>query len=312
MGEIMRGSSMKDLLEEKIKILSQEAWKDRVNGGDVCEWLNNFKPEECLYASFLLSSFIYFDNNSIRELLRRAYIDLYKRPELFKIRRKNRDTLDIGIINSKFNKILSRTRFINIGNPSESSAHLLYYYRQENDLPVGLFINAHEIYTHKILANNIKTQLDVSKIDTIIFIEDFCGSGTQATEYYEKFVKPIKKKYKKIRILFHSLFATQTGFNIVNDLGYDEVKTLFLLDESFKCFSNESRIFNETHNETKNQCQIICTTHGENLCKEHPLGYKDGQLLIGFYHNTPNNTLPIFWSTAPSWTPIFKRYRKRK
>ena len=117
----------------------------------------------------------------------------------------------------------------------------------------------------------------------------------------QDFYYQLNKKYK-----------TRSLDNIVNDLGYDEVNTLFLLDESFKCFSNESRFFNETHDETKNQCQIICTTHGENLCKEHPLGYKDGQLLIGFYHNTPNNTLPIFWSTAPSWTPIFKRYRKRK
>lgn len=312
MEELMRGSSMKERLEEKIKILSLEAWKDKVDGADVSLWLNNFDPNECVEASFLLSSFMYFDNNSVRELLRRAYQDLYMRPEVFKIRRKYSNTLDIGIIQGKYNKVLEHTRFINIGNPSESSAHLLYYYRQENELPVHLFINAHQIYKHTIEGEEIKTQLDISNIDTIIFIEDFCGSGTQATEYYNKFVKPIKDNSGSIRIIFHSLFATQVGYDIVNGLGYDEVKTVFLLDDSFKCFSEVSRFFNDHNNDIKDRCQELCTVHGNKLCQEHPLGYKDGQLLIGFYHNTPNNTLPIFWSSTTSWNPIFKRYKKRK
>lgn len=310
MEDIMRDSSLKERLDEKIKILSLEAWKDKVEGGDIALWLQNFKQEECLDASFLLSSFIYFDNNSVRELLRRAYQDLFMRPEIFKIRKGNSNTLDIGIIRSKYRAILDRTRFVNIGNPSESSAHLLYYYRQENDLPVQLFINAHEIYTHEIVGDNIKTKLDVTNIDTLVFIEDFCGSGTQATEYYDKFVKAIKNEYTNIRIIFHSLFATQTGYNVVKELGYDDVKTVFLLDESFKCFSETSRFFKEDTDDLKNRCQILCTTHGENLYNSHPLGYKDGQLLIGFYHNTPNNTLPIFWSSSPNWRPIFKRYKK--
>lgn len=57
----------------------------------------------------------------------------------------------------------------------------------------------------------------------------------------------------------------------------------------------------------------ICSAHGAVLCPEDPLGYQDGQLLIGFSHNTPDNTLPIFWSdgeTGAPWIPVFKRYPK--
>ena len=125
-------------------------------------------------------------------------------------------------------------------------------------------------------------------------------------------MKPIKDSSENIRIIFHSLFATQVGYDIVNGLGYDEVKTVFLLDDSFKCFSERSRFFNDYNNDIKERCQELCTVHGNKLCQEHPLGYKDGQLLIGFYHNTPNNTLPIFWSSTTSWNPIFKRYKKHK
>jgi len=48
-----------------------------------------------------------------------------------------------------------------------------------------------------------------------------------------------------------------------------------------------------------------------------PLSYKRDKVfqqpLIGFHHNTPNNSLPIIWFDEPGgppWTPIFKRYSK--
>jgi hypothetical protein len=49
------------------------------------------------------------------------------------------------------------------------------------------------------------------------------------------------------------------------------------------------------------------------LLSGHPLGYKDGQLLLGFAHNTPDNTPPIFWSEGhrEPWSPVFIRYDKQ-
>ena len=46
--------------------------------------------------------------------------------------------------------------------------------------------------------------------------------------------------------------------------------------------------------------------------KGNSLGFKDCQLLLGFNHNTPDNTLPIFWYDEKNynWYPIFKRYKK--
>ena len=51
----------------------------------------------------------------------------------------------------------------------------------------------------------------------------------------------------------------------------------------------------------------MCVKYGEQW--GDPLGYNDCQMLLGFHHNTPNNTLPIFWREK-NWTPIFKRYAK--
>lgn len=52
---------------------------------------------------------------------------------------------------------------------------------------------------------------------------------------------------------------------------------------------------------------------GRRLQPNHPLGYRDGQLLLGFAYNTPDNSLPIIWSSGTRdvpWTPVFKRYSK--
>ncbi|WP_461330746.1 phosphoribosyltransferase-like protein [Bradyrhizobium liaoningense] len=50
------------------------------------------------------------------------------------------------------------------------------------------------------------------------------------------------------------------------------------------------------------------------LCPPHPLGYKDTQLALGFSHNTPDNTLPVFWeqpnAKIRTWKPVLHRYPK--
>ena len=48
----------------------------------------------------------------------------------------------------------------------------------------------------------------------------------------------------------------------------------------------------------------------EKIDSENPLGYKNGEYAFGFFYNTPDNTLPIFWGTNNGWCPIFKRYDK--
>ncbi|MDD4494870.1 MAG: hypothetical protein PHV32_11100 [Eubacteriales bacterium] len=44
--------------------------------------------------------------------------------------------------------------------------------------------------------------------------------------------------------------------------------------------------------------------------KNHPLGFDDGQQMFGFYYNTPDNSLPIFWCNLDGWIPAFRRYDK--
>ena len=307
-----RDAGLFDSLDEKIKILHETSWHDKwqSQGDQYHLWLENFKEEERIFAMFLLSKFMYFDNETIRELMQRVYEDLYRRPIIYEIRKANKLTKDGRLIEDEFKKRLDRTRFLSIGNPSESSAHLLYFFRQENRLERDLFINAHQLYTHTVNGDLLVAKTVVANIDRIVVLDDFCGSGSQATTFDIEFVVNLKKDKPEIKIDYYSLFAIEKGLKKIKELHYDRADAVFVLDNSYKCFSTDSRFFSSEEKDIKDACNKICSRYGRKLEPRNPLGYKNGQMLLGFHHNTPNNSLPVFWSEKKSWNPMFKRFVK--
>src|SRR5205823_2993029 len=136
-----------DTLRRKIRRLDEAVWERRVPGHALDDWLASFNPsnengiDERLQTLYLLSNFLYFGVREIRHLLRVLFSDLCRRPILHEIRKTNGDTVDLDFIDERYAAALRRTRFLGVGNPSESGVHLLYYFRQENTLPSSLFIN---------------------------------------------------------------------------------------------------------------------------------------------------------------------------
>lgn len=308
---------MWDELKTKIKVLNERVWENRAEWPLVEDWLNNFtglkEPAdvEKLHALYLLSKFMYFGDRETRALLRAMFRDAYKYPIIAEIRRNNGDTLDEKFINAVFDQERQATRFLGVGNPSESGYHLLYYFRQENRLPKSLFINTHEIFTQT--GSGARVIRDMS-IKRYVFLDDLCGSGKQATDYSREVLKELKALRPGTIASYYVLFATVKALDdIRNNTLFDDVACVFDLDSSFKCFADESRYFaGGASGVSKTIAHDICLHYGSHLWPSHPLGYRDGQLLLGFHHNTPDNSLPIIWADEPGldWQPIFKRYPK--
>jgi hypothetical protein len=148
-----------------------------------------------------------------------------------------------------------------------------------------------------------------------VFIDDLCGSGKQAKSYSQDLVEDIKRLNARVSVAYYVLFATREGLKEVKDnTDFDHVDCVFELDPSFRCFAPESRYFPDAEGFfAKEFARGMCEKYGNVLFPDHPLGYRDGQLLIGFHHNTPDNTLPIIWCDEPDRqprTPIFRRYPK--
>lgn len=309
---------LKDKLLGKIKVLSETIWDQRANKSDIDLWLNNFQSadeeeqeKERLHALYLLSQFMYFASNEMRVLLHSMYRDLIRYPIVESIRKSNQDTQDILFINREFEKEQSKTRFLGVGNPSESGTHLLYYFRQENLLDKNLFINSAEIFIHNEAGT---AKLADPNINRYVFIDDFSGGGTQAVRYLGKVVKLMKDINPDIEVWYFVLFANESALDHIKDkIKINKCDAVFKLDDTYKCFGENSRYIPDEEPLNMEFVHKMAKKYGEKLQPEYPLGYSDNQLLLGFFHNTPNNTLPIIWFDEKNgfqWSPIFRRYPK--
>lgn len=308
-------------LNPKIKTLNELLWSRRITNPVVEQWLGNFAGElpdskEKIHALYILSCFMYFGDKEIRALLKALFYELFKCRIISDIRTRNNDTSDLGLINKEFIKELKATRFLGVGNPSESGCHLLYFFRQENLLDINLFANDSDILK---ISRNSKgepiAELRYPAIKRYIYIDDICGSGQQVTEYLGERTKLIKELKTDVELCYYVLFGSSSVLKTIrNTQNFDCVDAICELDDSYKCFQG-GRYFKEYGDAFDSDfAKDMCKCYGDKLFPMHPLGYNESEFLIGFYHNTPDNTLPIIWSEGNGddirWHPIFKRYPK--
>lgn len=318
--------------DKQIEVLNSTLWEHRALRPRIDEWLDNFKTDqEREYSLYLLSRLMYFSSSNIRSLLKALYRDLYRYPVIEQIRKNNGDTLDEALIESKFQEELMHTRFLGVGNPSESGVHLLYYFRQENRIPKRLFVNTDDVI-ERHTDGKVSLRTDFKDATRFVFIDDLCGSGQQATTdtNVKRCVADLRTLKPNAHISYLMLFGMTEGVLNVKGCGlYDCADAVIELDESYKCFSDKSRYFRDGIHD-KAIAQDIAYRHGYNIIHEYmkmlgknpqeqdviaqnnALGFGNCQLLISMHHNTPDNTLPIIWfdEIEGLWNPIFKRYNK--
>lgn len=293
---------------EKIMTLSQHAWEGHCDQPVIDRWLSCFNGRsghgidvERLHALHLLSNFLYFGTDEVRELLRALYRDVFRYQSIERIRKANEDTSDSDLISRLYDRELQATRFLPLGNPSESSSHLLYYFRQVNDLPADLFAHVHDV---------IDSNHPVCKITRCVFLDDFAGTGNQAIEY-SKVVKDLRTCGVQT-ISYYAMVATPNALHAIAQCpGLDDARCVVELEQELRAFSDGSLFFVDRPPKiSQKTMRQIATTYGDHLCQGWPLGYGDGELLLGFAHNIPDNTLPIFWAATDAWRPPFPRYIK--
>lgn len=309
-------SNLTDSLQDKIKTLHDSIWERRADWPHVMKWLDQFVDEEAsdtdrIQALYLLSNFMYFGTNEIRALLKSLYRDIFRASVIEELRESD-PSITRHAIGNLFLDELRRTRFVSLGNPSESSAFLLYYFRQEAIIPRECFISGAEIFASDGLGGFSVRDSTVSRY---VFIDDMCGSGQQGEAYSKNTVLPLKHLAPKVKVYYYALFGMTEGIQRLRALNrFDVVHSVVELDESFKCFSDASRIYRDAPEPlSRDAGKALAQRFGGKLQPGNALGFLDGQLLLGFAYNTPDNSLPIIWSNGHAgqiWTPVFKRYSK--
>lgn len=235
---------------------------------DINRWILNFAPEHQLLAVKLLENLHYWNQEVVKEYCRRLYHSLQQR----------------GIQNPCF---------VGWGSAAKSGAFISYYFRIANNLSSDIFFNFTDI-----------TKLANSQFDAIVFLDDFVGSGNQVVTFWTNIKHHLDGSKKTPKTIYLGLAGFESGkrniqekTGIVIELGYQ----LTDLDQAF----SPTGIFD--YYEAQNAKDVM-EKYGTSLFPEHPLGYAKSQALVAFFYNTPNNTLPIFWSAKNNWFPLFERY----
>lgn len=280
-------------LRRIIRNTSVVAWNKRISDTHIDKWLGNFTGKyfqsaenEKKLALWLLAHFTYYTYDDVRILCR----NLFNQYLHVKLQGCAGQDISDAISNT-----IKNTVFVGLGNDSESGNNILYYFRQENQLSKTCFeINPEHTY------------------ENLVYIDDVTISGQQAVDY----IKSIKLKARNVYAAL--LIATDSAMEHLagSDMGIKSLATM-ILDERDKTFSDSAYVFSDKRVSAirltaREFCSMygLIATHGCGYMSTHPLGYDDGQYMIGFEYNTPDNTLPIFWGTGNGWVPLFTRYQK--
>lgn len=272
------------------------AWDNKVSDAQVEKWLQNFNgryfkrvENERRLALWLLAHFSYYTQDNIRTLCRNLFYQ-YLHEKLSNQRGKD--------LKRALNDILENTLFVGLGNDSESGNNILYHFRQENQLAKTSFeINPNRNY------------------ENLVYIDDVTISGSQALDYINSRSIKAQNTYAAMLIATHDAVMALAG----KPENSTHIKTIagMMLDEREKAFSPSAYIFSDKRiTEIKPIAEEFCYLYGQTAVEgwgymeKYPLGYDNGQYMIGFEYNTPDNTLPIFWGTGNGWNPLFIRYPK--
>lgn len=145
--------------------------------------------------------------------------------------------------------------------------------------------------------------------DTVITVDDICGTGGTL----DKFLYANRKYFNRKRVIVLFLVVTKVAIkeikkikqkyyylDLIIDYCYVAEKlsdTKYLLDEELKVLEViEKTLWNEGN--------------------KNILGFRDSQLLVGFSHNIPNNSISSIWyknelGIRKDWNPLFARYTKK-
>ena len=264
----------------------EKSWKTEIDISKIELWLNNFSGEvfdqsdEQRLALWLLCNYTYYSSEDMNHLCKTLYNKFI-----------HQFIIENCIPIDKLADKMSTVCFSSMGSASESGGLILYHFRQEARLPIDQFF--------------YPTNIPYNDETIIVFIDDaLLSGGTGARNYYD-YLKD--KEYKKVYYL--AIVASEGAVNKLADKGINVIYCA-LLDERNKTFSENSMVFHR-YPTLKTYARDISKKYGERIAPENvqPLGYKNGEYCFGFYYNTPNNTLPIFWSDI-NWNPIFTRREK--
>ena len=286
--------------EEELKIQSDEllhlvdGWStyrgQRITTDKVRAWLEQFPSIREQRVMFkLLKNLHFYSNTFLRSKMKEIH-DMVVRGLGREKERYQRKRSDIVV--SYLDKI------------AKSGADIASLYADEADIYVENVIEKDK------LLDEIKKRTDIK---AVIFIDDFVGTGDQASTYLRDIKDIIKEvKDQNLKVIFVAVAVTKDGWAKVREV----IDTLEIsiephycevLNETDQIFGEKSKVFPDANE--KELAKSTALKYGKLLVKDNPLGYGGVGVGVVFERSCPNGTLPILWAENQKhdWVPLFKR-----
>lgn len=242
-----------------------------ISDADYEKWINQFNREDTPFIEILVRQITYLSLKRTEEHVK----DLY------------------NLIISEVETI-DHVLFIPVGYVVKSGSLVAYSFRKLNQIPENRFIAYSDLSSETLKG-----------ITHLIFLDDLVGTGNQCNEVWRDLTTKLKQFNSNPDLFYATLVSTQHGKKETEDKTTFKVISPHIIDNSEIPFHKESKIFDDES--IKEKTKEIVAKYGKDLYPKYPLGYKDNSLLIGFYYSTPNNTLPIFWSSNSNWKPLLTK-----
>lgn len=261
-------------------------------------WLDNFDYEDKEIASLLLDSFIFYNHTYTDALLLSAYHAI--------------PNLGIDFKGKTIQKFLDGAVFTIITgenpNPTDSGHIFGRKMRQLLHVPEEQIVNVDIAIKH------------AKGGGTVIFMDDFIGSGDQFLETWRrKYGRQEPQSFESIYStidfvsIYITLIATEIGKDNINNCTSNVyLSPAHVLTEKSTLRGMDLRNISQNDIDQFLNKYSPRLTPNEHYIAKNPdflkYGYHQIGAMLGFEHSIPDATLPIFWSPGNNnWVPLVER-----
>lgn len=190
------------------------------------------------------------------------------------------------------------TLYAAMGDVGKSGAMIGYHLRRNTSISEENFLNE-DTFAH----------VTEGRVENIVLLDDVIGTGNQATEAIEELTEVVLPLGVK-NIFVLSVCGMRGAIEEIEEktkaytfsaFEYDGIDTAASLDSSF---------YDGVAHEERDRLRQRLTAYGRISYARNPLGFGGLGGLLVLPYNTPNFTLPIIWSDANQWIPLFRRVRR--
>lgn len=249
------------------------------------EWLQQMPEDMKPIVLELLDEFDYYSQEYVNE----SFVSLHQRLQEFE---------EVNFDNTVYSILKKQSATIN------SAYEYFPEYRRLNG-----------ISQHVMIPDIKDLNVDqLSAIENIVFVDDFCGSGKTMTDYLDTIITLVEGKrifYIIVQIMEDAVCQLQK---------WSDEHRIKIITLPIVC---KKKAFIRTESLHHKKQIFVDKSKILGIKKENILGFKETESITAFYNNTPNNTLGIFWQSKvhgifprkdeerPRWKSLNKREKNR-